>query len=353
MTKPLKKKSYPTFNPKYVKTGFKLPFFLNYLDWLFLLMGRLMRYFHPLLLKLFSIIGNFRHLLDPFYLPETKVIRLNEVLIPLQDGAKLATDIYLPEYVYIQKGKGPTILVRLPYWKDLLSIIGYYFASRGYVTILQDIRGCARSIDYGTNSLYIYERSDGKETLEWISKRFWFNQKLGMWGLSYLGITQLAVSWGNDRLISCLVPIHSSYANVFWHPGGLYPVGFSGSMVLIMKSISTISHLTSINFDKWDKESHYWQLFYNPYISFYNDTLKSKKPKLSEMGTIESPKFVMKIMNKIYNTNVDVSQKDNGELQKLVKQLFYNRNLMHDYELSPYAFGGEYNFKTPMLYIGG
>ncbi|MFW9952643.1 MAG: CocE/NonD family hydrolase, partial [Candidatus Thorarchaeota archaeon] len=39
--------------------------------------------------------------------------------------------------------------------------------------------------------------------------------------------------------------------------------------------------------------------------------------------------------------------------QKLVKQLFYNRNLMHDYELSPYAFGLDYNFKTPMLYIGG
>jgi len=341
------------FNPKEIRTGFKLPIFFNYIDWLFLLMARLIRYVHPILLKIFSLIGNFRNLLDPLYLPENKVIRLKEYLVPLEDGAKLATDIYIPKDIYSQKGKGPTMLIRLPYWKDILSIIGYYFASRGYVTILQDIRGCARSINYGTNSLYIYERSDGKDTLRWISKRFWYNGKIGMWGLSYLGITQLSVSWDNEGLLSAIAPIHSSYANVFWHPGGLYPVGFSGSLILIMKSISTISHLNTINFDKWDKEGHYRQLFYNPQVSLYNEPLKSKKPKLSDMSSVESPKFLMKIMNRVYNTNVDVSKKDTGALKDLIKEIFYKVNIFHDYELSPYAIGLDYQSLTPMLYIGG
>jgi predicted acyl esterase len=348
-----KNKVQNIFNPNDIRTGFKLPLFLNYLDWFFLLMGRLIRYIHPILLKIFSLIGNFRKILDPLYLPETKVIRVKEFLVPLEDGAKLATDIYLPKEIYSQRGKGPTILVRLPYWKDILSIIGYYFASRGYVIILQDIRGSARSVNYGTNSLYIYERSDGKETLKWISKRFWYNGKVGMWGLSYLGITQLAVSWENEDLLTCIAPIHSSYANVFWHPGGLYPVGFSGSLVLIMKSISTISHLTTINFDKWDKEGHYRQLFYNPIASLYNEPLKSKKPRLSDMSSVESPKYLMKIMNRVYNTNVDVSKKDTGALKDMIKEIFYKRNIIHDHELSPYSFGLDYLLSTPMLYIGG
>jgi predicted acyl esterase len=347
------KRKIETFNPKNIKTSIKLPLFLNYLDWLFLFLARLIRYIHPILFKIFSIIGNFQDLLDPIYLPESKVIRLNEVLVPLHDGAKLATDVYLPEDIYLKKGNGPTILVRLPYWKDILSIIGYYFASRGYITVLQDIRGSAKSINYGTNSLYIFERSDGKETLRWISKRFWYNGKLGMWGLSYLGITQLAVSWDNDELLTCTAPIHSSLANVFWHPGGLYPIGFSGSLVLIMKSISTISKLKTINFDKWDKEGHYRQLFYNPRVSLFNEPLISKKPKLSDMSSFESPEMLMKTMNRLYNTKVDVTQKDNGALQDLIKQIFYNRNIKHDYELSPYAVGLDYNIRTPMLYIGG
>ena len=341
------------FNPKEIKIGLKLPTILNPLSSIFIRMAFLVDYIYTPLFKIFEIIGRFRRLQNINFLPETASIRLKEVLIELEDGAKLATDIYLPKDIYNKRGKEATILVRLPYWKNLLSILGYFLASKGYVVVIQDVRGSGQSIDYGTNSLYMYERQDGLETLRWITKRFWYNGKVGMWGLSYLGITQLAVSWNNENLLTCLNPIHSSYSNVFWHPGGLYPVGLSGSLYLIMLSTASMKNLKTMDFDQWDKNGFYRQLYFNPSNSFYNEPLVSRKPKLSDLASVENPKYLMKMMNSVYKTNVDISKMDQGSFLKLIKEMFYERNIFHNYDLSPYAFGLNYELETPLLFIGG
>ncbi len=295
------------FNPKEIKIGLKLPTILTPFSSLLIRMAFFVDYIYTPLFKIFEIIGRSRRLQKINFLPETSSRRLKEVLIELEDGAKLATDIYLPKDIYNKRGKEATILVRLPYWKNRLSILGYFLASKGYVVVIQDVRGSGQSIEYGTNSLYMYERRDGLETLRWITKRFWYNGKIGMWGLSYLGITQLAVSWDNENLLTCLNPIHSSYSNVFWHPGGLYPLGLSGSLYLIMLSTSSMKNLKTMDFDQWDKNGFYKQLFFNPSNSFYNEPLDSRKPRLSDMASVENPKYSMKMMNSVYKTNVDVS----------------------------------------------
>jgi len=341
------------FNPKEIKIGLKLPTILAPLSSIFIRMAFLVDYIYTPLFKIFEVVGRSKRFQNVNFLPETKSIRLKEVLIELEDGGKLATDIYFPKELYKKKGTGPTILVRLPYWKNSLSILGYFIASKGYIAVIQDIRGCGRSSEYGTNSLYMYERQDGLETLRWITRRFWYNKKIGMWGLSYLGITQLAVSWDNDNLLACLNPIHSSYSNVFWHPGGLYPVGLSGALYLIMISTAKMKKLTTMDFDKWDKNGYYKQLFFNPLNSFYNEPLDSRKPKLSDMANFDNPKYSIKMMNRVYKTNVNVSRMDEGSFTKLIKEMFYKRNIFHNYDLSPYAFGLNYEFNTPMLFIGG
>ncbi|TES96708.1 MAG: CocE/NonD family hydrolase, partial [Promethearchaeota archaeon] len=341
------------FNPKDIKIGLKLPTILAPLSSIFIRMAFLVDYIYTPLFKIFEVIGRSKRLQNVNFLPETNSIRLKEVLLELEDGGKLATDIYMPTELYKKKGKGPTILVRLPYWKNSLSILGYFIASKGYVAVIQDIRGCGQSSKYGTNSLYMYERQDGIETLRWITRRFWYNKKIGMWGLSYLGITQLAVSWDNDNLLACLNPIHSSYSNVFWHPGGLYPVGLSGAIYLIMISTAKMKKLTTMDFDKWDKDGYYKQLFFNPSNSFYNEPIDSKKPKLSDMANFDKPKYSIKMMNRVYKTDVDVSRADDGSFTKLIKEMFYKRNIFHNYDLSPYAFGLNYELETPMLFIGG
>jgi len=341
------------FNPKEIKISLKLSTILATLNSILIRMSFFVDYVYSPLFKTFKLIGRLTRLRKINFLPENDVRRLKEVLIELEDGGKLATDIYLPKDIYNKKCKEATILVRLPYWKNQLSILGYFLASKGYVAVIQDIRGCAGSRNYGTNSLYIYERKDGLDTLHWISKRFWYNGKIGMWGLSYLGITQLAVSWSNENLLTCLNPIQSSYSNVFWHPGGLYPVGLSGSVYLIMISTAMMKNLSTMDFDYWDKNGFYKELFFNPSKSFYNEPINSKKPKLSDLASVQSPKYFIKLMNSVYKTNVDVSKKDHGSFLKLIKEIFYNRNLFQNYELSPYAFGFNYELSTPMLFIGG
>ena len=341
------------YNPKEIKIGLRLPTILTPLSSLLIRMSFFVDYIYSPLFKLFKLIGRLRRFQKINFFPENDVRKLKEVLIELEDGAKLATDIYLPKDIYNRRGKEATILVRLPYWKNLLSILGYFLASKGYVVVIQDVRGSGQSIEYGTNSLYMYERRDGLETLRWITKRFWYNGKIGMWGLSYLGITQLAVSWNNENLLTCLNPIHSSYSNVFWHPGGLYPVGLSGSLYLIMLSTASMKNLKTMDFDQWDKNGFYKQLFFNPSNSFYNEPLDSRKPRLSDLASVENPKYSMKMMNSVYKTNVDVSKMDQGSFLKLIKEMFYERNIFHNYDLSPYAFGLNYEFETPMLFIGG
>jgi len=341
------------FNPKEITIGLKFASFFNHLSSILIRMSILVDYIYSPLFKIFKLIGRLPRFQEINFFPENDVRRLKEVLIELEDGGKLATDIYLPEDIYNKGGKEATILVRLPYWKNQLSILGYFLASKGYVVVMQDIRGCARSSDYGTNSLYMYEREDGLNTLRWISKQFWYNGKIGMWGLSYLGITQLSISWSNENLLTCLNPIHSSYSNVFWHPGGLYPVGLSGSVYLIMRSTASMKNLTTMDFDKWDKNGYYKELFFNPSSSFYNEPLSSKKPKLSDLASVQSPKYLLKMMNSVYKTNVDVSKKDQGSFLKLIKEIFYKRNLFQNYDLSPYVFGLNYDLNTPMLFIGG
>ncbi|MFX1288451.1 MAG: CocE/NonD family hydrolase [Promethearchaeota archaeon] len=341
------------FNPNEIQIGLKLPTIIAPLNSILIRLSILVDYVHSPLFKTFKLIGRLTRLRKINFLPENSVIRLKEVLIELEDGGKLATDIYLPKDIYNKKGKEATILVRLPYWKNRLSILGYFLASKSYAVVIQDIRGCAGSREYGTNSLYMYERKDGLDTLHWISKRFWYNGKIGMWGLSYLGITQLAISWSNENLLTCLNPIHSSYSNVFWHPGGLYPVGLSGAVYLIMLSTAMMKNISTLDFEQWDKKGFYKNLFFNPSFSFYNEPLNSKKPKLSDLASIESPKYRIKLMNSVYKTNVDVSKKDQGSFIKLIKQIFYKQNLFQNYELSPYVFGLDYDFNSPMLFIGG
>jgi putative CocE/NonD family hydrolase len=66
----------------------------------------------------------------------------DEVLIPMRDGVKLATDLYFPEG---PRKDLPVVLERLPYNKKVLAERGAYFAARGYVFAAQDVRGRFRS----------------------------------------------------------------------------------------------------------------------------------------------------------------------------------------------------------------
>jgi uncharacterized protein len=104
--------------------------------------------------------------------------------IPMRDGVKLATDIYLPQ----TEGKLPLILIRTPYKKEMVEIQGRYYARRGYAVAIQDCRG--RFGSEGVWEPFLNEAKDGYDAIEWLAAQPWSNGKVGMIGGSYVGWVQ-------------------------------------------------------------------------------------------------------------------------------------------------------------------
>ena len=59
------------------------------------------------------------------------------IMVPMRDGIKLATDAYVPE----GDAKWPVILMRTPYGKDGVAAFAVQANLRGYAFVSQDFRG--------------------------------------------------------------------------------------------------------------------------------------------------------------------------------------------------------------------
>ncbi len=107
------------------------------------------------------------------------------VMIVMRDGTKLATDIWRPARNGVPVNeKFPVLLVRTPYNKTARAPQAPYFAERGYVVALQDIRG-----RYKSEGVFMKvqpkDAPDGYDTIEWLAKQPYSNGSVGMWGTSF------------------------------------------------------------------------------------------------------------------------------------------------------------------------
>ncbi len=114
------------------------------------------------------------------------------VQVPMRDGVSLSTDLYFPEGA---TGPLPTILVRTPYNKENPAsnrVNVETFVGQGYVVAVQDIRG--RFESQGRYTVRVGERTDGYDAVEWLSSQAWSSGKVGSFGCSYRGETQLTLA---------------------------------------------------------------------------------------------------------------------------------------------------------------
>ena len=122
---------------------------------------------------------------------QTDVVVESDVMIPMRDGVKLATDIYRPAGAGTPVAERlPILLQRTPYNKTAAGITAQarYFASHGYVVVLQDERGAFRS--EGVQSKYIGYGQDGYDTIEWLARLPYTDGQVAMWGTSYAAHTE-------------------------------------------------------------------------------------------------------------------------------------------------------------------
>ncbi|MET9514767.1 CocE/NonD family hydrolase [Streptomyces sp. NPDC002994] len=124
-------------------------------------------------------------------------------MVRMRDGVLLATDVY---------GAGPepapTVLVRLPYDKNSRYVffekVARRFTARGYVMVVQDVRGKFRS--QGETLGWTGEVDDGYDTIEWLTHQPWSNGLVGMFGDSYYGFTQWSAVAGQHPALRAIVP---------------------------------------------------------------------------------------------------------------------------------------------------
>ncbi|HEX8331258.1 MAG TPA: CocE/NonD family hydrolase [Segetibacter sp.] len=121
-----------------------------------------------------------------------------EARIFIKDSITLATDVYKP------KGQGtwPVILIRTPYNKDQNQMDGTFFSSKGYVVVIQDVRGKYKST--GQFIPFINEIEDGIITMNWIIDQPWSNKMVGYYGSSYGGFCGLSLSDGKHTALKTI-----------------------------------------------------------------------------------------------------------------------------------------------------
>ena len=115
-------------------------------------------------------------------------------MVPMRDGVRLSTYIWLPE----GDGPWPAVVVRTPYgghgvgsgWQSERLL------ENGYCLVGQDMRGRFKS--EGKAPAFTAdgrgEHKDGYDCVEWVAKQPWCNGKVGTWGASAPGITQMMMA---------------------------------------------------------------------------------------------------------------------------------------------------------------
>lgn len=128
-----------------------------------------------------------------------------KVPVPMRDGVKLAAEIFRPD----APGRFPVLMLHR-YFREGADR-GEFFAKRGYVVALVDCRG--RYDSEGTWVPYLNDPQDGYDAQQWLGQQPWSNGRIGTFGISYNGFTQLMAAPLASPYLKCMVPQEAQQTN--------------------------------------------------------------------------------------------------------------------------------------------
>ena len=165
-----------------------------------------------------------------------------DIMIPMRDGVKLATDVYLPE----REGKWPVLVTRHPYNKDVrfplpgwenkriaanINLFAERVVKAGYVMIVQDVRG--RYASEGEFVPFLFERRDSVDTIAWAASQPWSTGQVGMFGVSFQALTQWQAAIAQPAALCALAPSQSPHAGgLHLYQGGAFMLATALTLVL-------------------------------------------------------------------------------------------------------------------------
>ncbi len=156
-----------------------------------------------------------------------------KVMMPMRDGVRLATDIYVPK----SDKKVPIIFSRTPYnfnsWgdgeeKNRTHQRAYEALKRGYAYVVQNERG--RYFSEGEWDILGTPLTDGYDAFSWMSEQSWSNGKIGTLGCSSTAEWQMAVAALDHPSHAAMVPqgfgagvgrVGDFYEQGNWYRGGV------------------------------------------------------------------------------------------------------------------------------------
>jgi len=162
-----------------------------------------------------------------------------EVMVPMRDGIKLYTQIYVPRD---STKKFPIVMQRTPYgcapygatYKTLLGPSAL-FTQEGFIVVYQDVRGKYMSegdfvavrpyIANKKSNKDIDETTDSYDTIDWLIKNINNNGKVGVWGISAPGFyaTETAIDAHPAlKIVSPQAPVTNWFMGDDRHHNGVF-----------------------------------------------------------------------------------------------------------------------------------
>jgi len=145
-----------------------------------------------------------------------------EIYIPMRDGVKLFTSVYMPKDA---TEKHPILMTRTPYscypygennWRTFWGGHIRYYMREGYIIVTQDVRGRWMSEGefedirpYNPNKTgnQIDEASDTYDAIDWLIKNIPNNnQRVGVMGISYPGFYSTMAALSNHPALKAVSP---------------------------------------------------------------------------------------------------------------------------------------------------
>ena len=167
---------------------------------------------------------------QPIYTVKTE----KDVMVPMEDGVRLATDIYRPD---AEGKKFPALLSFFGWGKELQEMTRWlrdiplqeyydsplwdgcieagdidYLVTRGYVHVIAEPRNIGKSEGKGehTSSMWV-SRSDTRRLIDWIAEQPWCDGNVGMTGACGFGGSQLEMAENPPPSVKAITPFLNIY----------------------------------------------------------------------------------------------------------------------------------------------
>ncbi|SFU93565.1 CocE/NonD family hydrolase [Halomonas korlensis] len=185
-----------------------------------------------------------------------KVHEIENVFIPMRDGAQLAARLWLPEGA--EGEPVPAIMEYIPYRKRDITrgrdaTNQPYFAGHGYACVRVDMRGSGDSDGVLYDEYTQQEQEDGVDAIEWIAKQPWCDGNVGMMGISWGGFNSLQVAAKQPPALKGIISLCSSddlYADNMHFMGGCL-LGDNLSEATVMFAFNSLPPDPQIVGDRW------------------------------------------------------------------------------------------------------